>query len=283
MGLLDGLSKMGVKSINTTEMYEEKKNVQEKKEQEIKSIPVIEEKDYIFEKSYECPICDYKFKALTMKSNKARLVSLDKDLRPIFDGVEPLKYEAVCCPQCGYSVMSKYLAPLTPSQKKAIIDTVAMDFKGIKEEKDTASFEGALERVKLALACAILKRAKASEKAYICLKGGWLCRSYAEHLDPMEPNPEEKKKALKEDEKEFLDNAYEGFIQARQSENFPIAGMDATTLDYLIACMASERGIYDVASKMIASILQNPNASSKIKDKTRDLKDDLMVKMKEAK
>ena len=281
MGLLDGLSKMGVKSINTSQMYEDKKNVPEKKEQEIKAIPVIEEKDYIFEKGYECHICDYKFKALTMKSNKARLVSLDKDLRPIFDGVEPLKYEAVCCPQCGYSVMSKYLAPLTPSQKKSIIDSVAMDFKGIKEEKETATYEGAVERVKLALACAILKRAKASEKAYICLKGGWLCRAYAENESITNPTNVDKIRAIKEDEKEFLDNAYEGFIQARQSENFPIAGMDATTLDYLIACMACERGIYDVSSKMIASILQNPNASSKIKDKARALKEELLVKLKE--
>lgn len=281
MGLLDGLAKMGVKSIDTKAMYETKKDEKQKKEEEVKSVSVVEEKDFIFEKAYECPICDSKFKSLTMKSNKARMVSMDKDLRPLFDGVEPLKYEAITCPQCGYSVMGKYWAALTPSQKKAIIESVAMDFKGLKKnDGDTESFESALEKVKLALACAILKRAKASEKAYICLKGGWLCRAYAEHLSPEVENFAEKEKSLKEDEKEFLDNAYEGFITARQSENFPIAGMDATTLDYLIAVMATDREAYDVASRMIAGILQNPNASSKIKDKARDLKTEVVEKLK---
>lgn len=283
MGLLDGLAKLGVKNVNTSEMYEEKKaETKAAKPAEAKPV-VVEEKDFIFAKTYECPICDYQFKALTLKTNKARLVSMDKDLRPIFEGIEPLKYETVCCPRCGYSVMSKYMKPLTPSQKKAVIDNVSQSFSGIEDESELATFDGALERIKLALACAIFKRAKASEKAYICLKGGWLCRAYADHLNKEGDAPTDKLEMLKTDEKEFLDNAYEGFIAARQSEDFPIAGMDSSTLDYLIAVMASERQNYDVASRMIAGILQSPNASNKIKDKARDLKDEVVAKIKEAK
>lgn len=284
MGLFDGLAKMGIKNVDATELYAEKKaQVEEAKVPVEKEIPVINESDFVFLKTYECPVCDTKYKALTMKANKARLVSMDKDLRPIFEGVEPLKYEAVCCPACGYSVMTKYIGPLSPSQRKPIIDNISQTFTGLEDEEVTASYEQALERTKLALAAAMFKRAKASEKAYICLKGGWLCRSYSENLMPDRDNYLEIKESLKADEKEFLDNAYEGFINARQSEDFPIAGMDSVTLDYLIAVMAIDRDQFDVASKMLAGVIQNPNANTKIKDKARALKDELVIKIKERK
>ena len=100
---------------------------------------------------------------------------------------------------------------------------------------------------------------------------------------PDRDNYLEIKESLKADEKEFLDNAYEGFINARQSEDFPIAGMDSVTLDYLIAVMAIDRDQFDVASKMLAGVIQNPNANTKIKDKARALKDELVIKIKERK
>lgn len=281
MGLFDGLAKMGLKSVSTDDMYETKKAQAKADTEKVKAVaPVVSETDFIFAKSYECVVCDKQFKALTTKANKARLVSMDKDLRPIFEGFEPLKYEAVCCPQCGYSFMTRYNGGLTPSQRKAVIENISQSFTTISEEKEVATYEGAVERIKLALFAAMVKRAKASEKAYICLKGGWLCRSYAEHLPDDIENKEAKLEELKADEKEFLDKAYEGFITARQSENFPIAGMDASTLDYMIAVMAAEREEFDVASRMIAGLLQNANTSAKIKEKVRDLKDEVVAKMK---
>ena len=46
----------------------------------------------------------------------------------------------------------------------------------------TYTYEDALARYQLALVNAIVKQAKNSEKAYICLKAGWLMRGYAEWL-----------------------------------------------------------------------------------------------------
>ena len=60
---------------------------------------------------------------------------------------------------------------------------------------------------------------------------------------------------------------------ARQSEDFPIAGMDSTTLDYLIAALAVETQQKDVANKMISDILGSRTANSRIKDKARTLKE----------
>ena len=44
------------------------------------------------------------------------------------------------------------------------------------------TYDEALERYQLCLANAVVKRARASEKAYICLKSAWLLRGYQEQL-----------------------------------------------------------------------------------------------------
>lgn len=277
MGLLDELSKLGIKNVDATNMYE-KESVSPKtdKAPEVKAKPVVDEKDFVFLKSYICPVCEMNYKSLTLKTNKARLVRMDKDLRPIFEDIEPLKYEVVTCPRCGYSVTGKYLIPLTPSQKKGVIDNISASYEGGETETETVSYESALKKMHLAFAACILKNAKASEKAYTCLKGGWLCRAYRESLEESDSQNTELIEELKIEEKEFLDKAYEGFIVARESERFPIAGMDSPTLDYVLAVMSFERGKVDVASKMIAAIFQSASASPKIKDKARDLKNEIL-------
>ena len=82
-----------------------------------------------------------------------------------------------------------------------------------------------------------------------------------------------KKEANDAQERELLTNALNGFVMARQSEEFPIAGMDSSTLDYLIAALAVETGQNDVAGKMISEILTSRSANSRIKDKARFLKE----------
>ena len=145
---------------------------------------------------------------------------------------------------------------------------------------ETYSYEVAKGRYELALANAMVKKAKNSEKAYLCLKTAWLIRGWYEHMDPAEENFEKRKEELVAEEKDLLSSAKEGFVMARQSEGFPIAGMDEGTLDYLIAALAYETEDYDVASKMAATIVASRTASSRLKDKARDLKDMISEKTK---
>ncbi len=286
MGLLDGLEKFGLKNISTDNMYaEQEKRTARPGKETVAAEKEIKETDFIFAKKYECPICDTEFNSLSVKSGKARMIRTEKDLRPVFEGIEPIKYEAVMCPCCGYSVMGRYFKPLTSVQKKGVIENIGKSYAGKQGEgeKETYSFDDALERITMALAAAIVKYAKPSEKAYICLKGGWLCRAYEESLDPSMDGYDAKMAELKEKENEFMDNAYEGFVNARQSEGFPMAGMDESTVDYLLAVLSMEKGMYDVSSRMIAGILQSVSAPSRIKDKARDIKEELIVRIKEKK
>ena len=85
---------------------------------------------------------------------------------------------------------------------------------------------------------------------------------------------------LRDDENEALKAAYEGFTNARQKESFPSAGMDEITIDYLLAVLSARFEKYDVAQKLIAGILLNKTANNRIKERTRDLKDQVLMEMK---
>ena len=86
--------------------------------------------------------------------------------------------------------------------------------------------------------------------------------------------------ALADEEQEYLQNAYDGFTEARQSESYPMCGMDEMTIDYLLAVLAIRFKKYDVASRLTAAILTSPAANTRIKDKARELKDQILAEVK---
>lgn len=283
-GLLSGLEKLGLKNLEEMDLYEE---LHEKKEEVKVSLSaeanVIKESDFLFDKTQECPVCYKQFKVKTMKVGKAKLSHTDMDLRPIYEHIEPLKYDVMVCPHCGYAALSRYFKNIAPSQGKLIKENISAGYQGNETESDAYTYEEALERYKLCLANAIVKRGKASEKAYICLKTSWLLRSQAESLEAENKADVAMLNKLKQQENGFLKNALEGFLAARQSEGYPMCGMDETTVDYIIAVLAMEFGQYDISSKIIAEIITSNNVSSRMKDKARDVKEQLIVKIKQSK
>ena len=163
-------------------------------------------------------------------------------------------------------------------QAKMIRAGICAHYKQVKADAEIYTYEQALERYKLTLANAIVKKAKASEKAYICLKSSWLLHGMLDEMAETDPKPE-----LLQEEREYRQSALEGFLAARQSESFPICGMDELTVDYLIAVLSMEFEHYDMAAKLLSGILVSQAANKRIKDRARDLKDDLRKKMKEQK
>lgn len=278
-GLLSGLEQFGLTNLENMDLYEKPKKVE--KDEQGKPVPTMQEQDFLFDKSFTCPICDREFKARTVKIGKAKLVGSDLDLRPRYEQIDLLKYDIIMCPSCGYAALSRFFKFLTSPQAKNIQKAISATFKPQKETKEVYTYDEALERYKLTLANAIVKQAKASEKAYICLKTAWLLRGKAEHLDKNLPDYEEQKKQCEDEENEFLRNALEGFLAARQTESFPMCGMDEPTVDYLISVTAMRFEQYDVASRLITGILTSPNANPRMKDKARDVKEMLMKKIKE--
>ncbi len=281
-GLLSGLEQFGLSNLESMDLYEAPKKAEAGAGSgEPGAAPVVQEQDFLFDKSFTCPICDREFKARTVKIGKAKLGGSDLDLRPRYEQIDLLKYDIIMCPNCGYAALSRFFKFLTSPQAKNIQKAISSTFKPQQETKETYTYDEALERYKLTLANAIVKQARSSEKAYICLKTAWLLRGKAEHLDNTQPDYEEQKKACQEEEDEFLKSALEGFLAARQTESFPMCGMDEPTVDYLIAVTSMRFEQYDLTSRLITGILTSTGANPRMKDKARDVKEMLMKKIKE--
>ena len=278
--LLFGLAALGLKDLQDVDLFEELTKKEKAMEE---GLTVLEEKDMIFDKKTVCPVCDEEFLTKSLKAGKTRFLGNDKDLRPMYEGIDAQKYDVVLCPHCGYAALGRYFPRVTTKQAKAIKENISQRVRLHIYNDETYSYEEALERYQLALASAVVKQARTSEKAYICLKNAWLLRGYAQYLAEEKKLPEEKIAPIRDMEKTNLMNAYKGLSEAVQSESSPICGMDEGTLDYLLAAVAMELEDYDGAAKIVANILVASNVNPRIKDKARDLKDEIMQRKKKAK
>lgn len=273
-GILSGLKSLGLDKLEGLEIFEdeEKKGLKIQKKAEAKEPAVLEEKDLIYDKTFTCAVCDKEFSSKIMKTGKAKLIATDIDLHYRYENIDAIKYDVVTCPKCGYSALLRYFPMTTSAQAKLIKANVYGKVKLSPISGETYSYEDMLERYKLALVCSIVKRAKDSEKAYVCLKNAWLLRGYAEELEVKNELTDEQRQELKTQELEYIQNALDGFINAVQRESFPICGMDVLTIDYLIAALAFQVGKDDIAARKVAEILVSNAANERVKNRARELK-----------
>lgn len=273
--LFKGLEEFGLGNLSKKiEIYEEKNETDTKQSLLKKPVPITEE-EVLFEKTFNCPVCGNDFKSKMVKSGKVKLLTQDTDLRPVFQHVDPLKYDAVVCPRCGYAALNRFFKYLTDTQISLIKSTISASFKGLSGSGDTLSYDEAITRHKLALVNSIVKKSKTSERAYICLKTAWVIRGKIENLSTEEETSENQMaiKNLQKEEEEFIQKAYEGFNEAILKEAFPMCGMDESTVSLLIADLARRTHKYEEASRWLSKILVSRNSNERIKEKAREIKD----------
>ena len=281
--LLAGMEKFGFDASEGIDILkDDKKKTSVPKNATVEEKAEIQEKDLLIDKKVECPLC---FTQITYKSTlttKLKRLEPDFDLRPNFEGIDDTKYGVIFCNHCGYAALNKFFEHVSTGQKKMIRAGVCEKFRPIPVPTgDTYTYDFAVERHKLALVTAMAKRAKLSEKSYICLKVAWLRRAELENL-PADVTPEQKKE--KEEEMQgFYRQAYDGFTQVLSTEMPPFCGMDEQTVQFMLANMAMYFNEYDKAAKLVADLLTSPGVNRRIKDKCSDLKPVILQKIKESK
>lgn len=269
--LFSGLESLGLGNLSNLNIFDEdeKKSKAEKAE----AVHQATEADFLFEKSFTCPVCDKEFKYKTVKTGKVKLISADTDLRPRYQLVDSLKYDVVVCPHCGYAALNRFFNYMTSIQAKLIKASISSSFKGLSPEGDFITYDESITRHKLALANTIVKKSKISERAYTCLKTAWMLRGKAESLPKDTPDYDNVITNLHKEEVAFLTNAYEGFIEAFGKELFPMCGMDENTTTYLVSDLARRIGRFDEASRLISKVLISREANERIKTKAREIKE----------
>lgn len=271
-----GLEALGFSDIENIDIYEEeKKEVQDNSDV---TVQAVEERDYeaevLFQKTIECPCCYNEFKYKAVRSGKLKAMEPDTDLRPRFEKVDVLKYDAIVCPKCGYSGLTRYFDVITEGQKKLVREQVTASFKGIDDSEEKLSYDDAILRHKLCLLNAVVKKGKFGEKAYISLKMAWLFRGKIE--ETLEKDSSADVKELRKEELTNLKNAYDGFYQAIMKESMPICGMDQDTITYLMAELARKLGQTDVSKQWLSKLLSTRGLSRRLKERAMELKEKLL-------
>lgn len=271
--LFSGLEEFGLGKLSSDLEVYENKSEEKKDDSEAEAVPEFSEADILFDKTMTCPVCDQTIKARTVKTGRIKLLSADTDLRPKYQDVDSLKYDAIVCPSCGYAALRRFFSYMTSNQAKQVKEKISANFKGINQENEVYSYDDAISRHKLALVNAIVKNSKSSERAYICLKTGWLLRGKRETLPKDTPDYENVVAQLQAEENDFIEKAYKGFKDAFAKESFPMCGMDEVTCTYLVADLARRSGEFDDASRWISRVLVSRSATDRIKEKARDIKE----------
>ncbi|MBQ8086278.1 MAG: DUF2225 domain-containing protein [Lachnospiraceae bacterium] len=239
-----------------------------------------QEEACLFPKSYVCPICDEHFKSLTVRSSKLYSQGMDEDLRPKFRWVDPIKYEVVVCPICGYGALSRYFNEMIPVWRKMLQNGMpSFNNERVFLGGNRLSYDESLKLYEFACRCNELAAFKGSRKAYTYLKRGWVVRGklYAES-DFLKP---EEKEGLKIEETRCLELAYDGFMKAISEEDFPIAGMDEDTLMYLCSALANRLEKYADAMTLLSRLMASRTVNPRVKDKAFDLKEIVRERLKE--
>lgn len=244
------------------------------------------EEEFIFDKKATCVVCDKPFTTKVLKSNRARRLGSDMDLRPRFEYIDTLKYGICSCPNCGYSAMHSVFSHISPRQISNIKQMVCTHF--LPEDRSswtTYTYDQAIRMHVIALQCAEAKLAKDGEKAYLHLLMAWLYREKVKEAEQiaMEDLREAEIKNCQAQADEHYLAAFEGFQQAMMNEMFPIMGLNQPTLEYMLAYMAFSFGKLEVAAKLIGSVLTTSSASRNVKDRALELKDEIIKVLKERK
>ncbi len=272
-----GLESFGLKNIGKVDIFQKPKNESKKKEEKKQVKKELTEEELIFDKSYKCPVCDYEFKSKMIRTGKVRLIGADSDLRPRYQDVDSLKYDAVLCPKCGYAALNRYFNFVMANQSKRIQEQISANFEYTPEQGKVYTYDDAIARHKMALLNTVVKNGKNSEKAYTCLKLAWLYRGKREQLMRGDYKKDEIKELL-ESERELLQESYDGFEAAFSKEDFPMCGMDQYTMMYLLGELARRTGHPEEAKRYVSKVLVARGAQPRIKNKALELKEKLQTK-----
>ncbi|MCL2698931.1 MAG: DUF2225 domain-containing protein [Defluviitaleaceae bacterium] len=219
---------------------------------------------FVFEKKFECPVCSIAFSAPIAKYGKSRVVSQDADLKQNYSPFDPIAYDVVVCPSCGYAEsVDSFEKPVMDRIKANIIEVIRPKFCGHVYPMEITT-EMALERFHIMIANSEVKNGKIGTRAYTYLKMAWVCR-----------NAEDIRESI------YLKMALDHFKEALQKEAPPIAGMDSNAVSYIIGELERRTGDDEAAIRWFSAIVASAGAEGRLKDRARNQKDLILQERKE--
>lgn len=195
----------------------------------------------LYEKSSKCIICNNSFNSKKLRATACRLDKREEDFYTSYKGHNPMHYEILVCPHCGYAATETSFDSLSAKEINDIKEmlsgkVIGRSFCGERTVND------ALDSFKLALFMAKARAAKNSVIAGLSLKLAWI---YREMKDTKE--------------KDFLEYALEQYKQAYDNESLPLGNLDEISVQYLIGELSRRLGKFKEAVFWFNKAVSNPD------------------------
>lgn len=186
------------------------------------------EEAIMYDSKQTCPACGLFFLITKIKSRAYRSLGHDSDMFPRFEGENPMFYDPIICPHCGFAHFGTDFTGLTKYDLDAIREKVTpkwtpRDFAGHR------TVEKALEAYKLILFNLHARNALPSEFARICMRIAWMYRIRGDSVT----------------EYKFIEHAFEYYKKTYTSEHLPAGKLDAYTCMYMVGELGLRLGKYE--------------------------------------
>ncbi len=221
----------------------------------------------IYSSKLVCPVCEKEFTIGKVRSKAIRSDGQDTDFCPMYKDVNPLLYDAVVCPHCGFAHIGTRFDGLLESEKRAIREKVTSKWT-TRSFDGTRTVEQAMEAYKLVLLNMQARSAPASELAKVCMRLAWMNRIRGDSVT----------------EYKFLQFAYRYYRDAYSKESLETGKLDPYTAMYMAGELGRRLGHYEDSLtwfNLLITTGTNPEEKDKLPPKLLEMARDQSFQTKE--
>lgn len=216
----------------------------------------------IYNSKIVCPACNSDIEYTKVRSKTIRLIKQDSDFCPHYEGENPIFYEAVICPECGYGSHVTSFSNINRYDKENVRSKITGKWHK-RSFTGQRTVDNALEAFKIVLLNLNSIDAQKSDIAKICMRIAWIYR-YKE-----EP----------QNEKMYLQYALINYKEAYSQENLTEEGkLDEYTCLYIIGELCKRLKLYEESTQWLSRLImsyadpqQKPKIPQRLIETTRDL------------
>lgn len=220
----------------------------------------------LYNSQAKCPVCEADIEITKVKSKSVRLLRQDSDFCPYYENENPIYYEAVICPECGYGSHITTFENINRYDKAKVRDKITS--KWIKRSfLGERTSEKALEAFKLVLLNLYEREAPKSEMAKICMRIAWLYRYSGD----------------KNLERRFMEHALTNYKIAYHDEDLNSGKLDEYMCMFIVGELCKRTEQYDESIKWFSRLIMSysdPNQKGLISNKLVETARDIIQEAK---
>lgn len=227
----------------------------------------MEETSALYTSHTKCPVCAAKVDFTKVRTKSVKMLKQDSDFCPYYEGENPILYEAVICPECGYGCHVTTFENININEKAKVSKKITTKWHK-RSFSGKRTLDQALEAYKIVLLNLYEREAAKSEIAKICMRIAWIYRY--QNNDELE--------------KKFLDHTLNNYKIAYHEEDLAQGNLDEYTCMFIIGELSKRLERYDESTQWFSRIIMcysDPQQKDKISHKLIETTRDIVHEVKE--